>query len=135
MATGDAKKAAARPAAHRVMDRVIVDDETGCWMWPGATAGPATHRYGSVGTGSRSDGTRRNRATHIVTWEHFEGPVPEGLELDHLCRVTLCCNPGHLEPVTHAENLRRADWSGDRSRRQDHARTVLRSALARKRVA
>jgi hypothetical protein len=36
------------------------------------------------------------------------GPVPEGLELDHLCENPPCCNPAHLEPVTHAENNRRA---------------------------
>jgi hypothetical protein len=35
------------------------------------------------------------------------GEIPEGLELDHLCRNTLCVNPDHLEPVTHAENIQR----------------------------
>jgi hypothetical protein len=37
----------------------------------------------------------------------FVGPVPEGLELDHLCRVTTCVRPSHLEPVTTGENVRR----------------------------
>lgn len=40
-------------------------------------------------------------------YEHFVGPIPEGLELDHLCRNPGCVNPEHLEPVTHGENTRR----------------------------
>ena len=44
---------------------------------------------------------------HRVYYERHVGPVPEGLELDHLCRNPGCVNPEHLEPVTHAENIRR----------------------------
>lgn len=100
---GDHNYRRARPPALRVMERVEVDEE-GCWLWPGALR----QGYGAVMTGSRRDGDRRVRDCHLVTWEHFEGAVPEGLELDHLCRVRHCCNPGHLEPVTSAENTRRA---------------------------
>lgn len=49
----------------------------------------------------------RPRFAHRVTYEHYVGPVPEGLELDHLCRVRNCVNPAHLEPVTHLLNVRR----------------------------
>lgn len=42
-------------------------------------------------------------------YEHVKGPVPDGLELDHLCRVHNCVNPAHLEAVTHAENVRRGE--------------------------
>jgi hypothetical protein len=42
-----------------------------------------------------------------VYYEAQYGPVPSGMELDHLCRVKACVNPDHLEPVTHAENMRR----------------------------
>jgi hypothetical protein len=44
---------------------------------------------------------------HRWAYEHFVGPIPEGLEIDHGCFVHACVNPGHLEPVTHQENVRR----------------------------
>ena len=45
---------------------------------------------------------------HRWAYEDKVGPIPEGLDIDHLCRVRACVNPGHLEPVTRAENIRRA---------------------------
>lgn len=50
----------------------------------------------------------RSVYAHVLAWEEANGPVPNGLELDHLCRVHPCRNPDHLEPVTHAENMRRS---------------------------
>lgn len=53
---------------------------------------------------------------HRLEWEKINGPVPEGLELDHLCRNRWCVNPDHLEPVTHQENIRRGSqrkWNTD----------------------
>jgi hypothetical protein len=44
---------------------------------------------------------------HRWAYEHFIGPIPAGLEIDHLCRVRHCVNPAHLEPVTKSENRRR----------------------------
>jgi hypothetical protein len=44
---------------------------------------------------------------HVLVWQAKNGEVPEGLELDHLCRNRACCNPSHLEPVTGSENVRR----------------------------
>lgn len=55
------------------------------------------------------------QVVHRVTYQLLVGPIPEGLELDHLCEVKACCNPEHLEPVTHAENLRRCRYSRERS--------------------
>lgn len=52
-------------------------------------------------------GERRYRVAHVIAWEISVGPVPVGLELDHLCRNTSCVKVGHLEPVSHAENVRR----------------------------
>lgn len=91
------------PAATRAVDRLwprVMEVET-CWLVTGCDNGLG---YGLI----YSEG--RSVVTHRVMWEHLRGPIPEGLELDHLCRNTNCCNPDHLEPVTHAENLRRAKW-------------------------
>jgi hypothetical protein len=57
--------------------------------------------YGSVRIAGHT------RDAHRVRYEQEVGPVPEGKELDHLCRVPACCRPSHMEPVTHAENMRR----------------------------
>lgn len=48
------------------------------------------------------------KVVHRVTYETLVGPVPDGLELDHRCLLKLCCNPEHLEAVTHQENVDRA---------------------------
>lgn len=55
---------------------------------------------------------KRTRGAHVNAWESANGPVPEGLELDHLCGNRACINVEHLEPVTHQENVRRAAAQG-----------------------
>lgn len=74
------------------------EPNSGCWLWLGA---PVSHGYGQVKRGNVRVGA------HIAVYEEVRGPVPEGLELDHLCRVSCCVNPDHLDPVTHQENCRR----------------------------
>lgn len=71
-----------------------------CWIW---TRTMNTAGYGQVWN---SDGTHQ-LTVHRVAYEAYVGPIPDGLEVDHLCNVRLCVNPAHLEIVTHAENLRR----------------------------
>jgi hypothetical protein len=56
---------------------------------------------------------------HRISYEHFVGPIPKGLFIDHLCRMRACVNPGHLEPVTTLENARRGD-GGSNNRRKTH---------------
>ena len=71
-----------------------VDASGDCWEW---TRGKTAAGYGRIG----------NQYTHRLVWEFLVGPIPDGLEMDHLCRNVGCVNPDHLEPVTHAENMRR----------------------------
>lgn len=88
---------------ERLMRKVVVHE--GCWLWAGAQAGNGSSEgrgYGIMWTGKRND------YVHRIAYEHSFGPIPEGLEIDHLCRVRRCVNPAHLEAVTHAENKRRA---------------------------
>lgn len=75
-----------------------VERTEGCWFWIGSRDRLG---YGRL----HHDG--RPRLAHRLFFELTNGPVPDGLELDHLCRVPSCVRPDHLEPVTHAENLRR----------------------------
>jgi hypothetical protein len=79
-------------------DRVEVD-ENGCWLWQQFIT---QNRYGLI----RIDGSKRG--AHRGVYQRLVGPIPEGHELDHLCRVRHCVNPEHLEPVTHLENVRRS---------------------------
>ena len=83
---------------ERVFAKVNVEETTDCWLWTGSLS----HGYANAWLGGRV------RPVHRYMWEVAHGePVPVGLELDHLCRQTNCINPAHLEPVPHAENVRR----------------------------
>ena len=73
-----------------------------CWPWPGKL----NHR-GYALICSTTAGGARYRSGHRRAYEALIAPVPEGLVLDHLCRVRHCVNPWHLEPVTAGENARR----------------------------
>lgn len=83
--------------AERFLAKVEKTDA--CWLW---TAALFPNGYGTFW-----DGTKHVRA-HRYAYELLVGPIPEGLDLDHLCRVRHCVNPEHLEPVTRLENLLRA---------------------------
>lgn len=89
---------------ERLEANYIPEPNSGCWLWTGALFNTG---YGSI-YGARGPYTQD--AAHIVSYRFFVGPVPEGLELDHLCRVRCCINPAHLEPVTHLENMRRSPF-------------------------
>lgn len=80
---------------YRVEDR---GHTTPCWVWTGAKQSAG---YGAL----RVDG--RVVLAHRHAYEQAVGPIPAGLQLDHLCRVTDCVNPEHLEPVTNRENVLR----------------------------
>jgi len=92
--------------------------ESGCWEW---TAAKDSGGYGKVWDGSAV------RLAHRVVYELEVGPIPKGLDIDHLCRNHGCVNPEHLEPVTRSENLSRgsvgAYWGQQSECRRGHAYT------------
>ena len=99
---GDALAAAPlRPLAERFWPKVDRDGPNGCWSWLGARDQKG---YGQIQRGGRGGGRVR---AHQVAYELVVGPVPDGLQLDHLCRNPNCVNPAHLEPVTGRENVLR----------------------------
>jgi hypothetical protein len=85
--------------AFRLYSRVKVDPESGCFNWKGAVS---NNRYGSLFYNGRM------QKTHRIAWLLKHGEIEDGMDLDHLCRNTLCCNTAHLEVVTRSENLRRS---------------------------
>ena len=85
------------PVAERLERLSVYEPNTGCRIWLGYTE----DGYGRVGVG------RKSRRAHIASWEEEKGPVPEGFELDHKCRVRCCIEVSHLEPVPHKVNVQR----------------------------
>jgi len=75
-------------------------DYDGCWLWNACISAEGYGRFGVDG---------RIWFAHRYAYELYNGPIPIGLEVDHLCRIKNCVNPAHLEAVTHRENVLRGD--------------------------
>ncbi len=88
-----------KSSAERFWEKVDADGD--CWIW--------TSSLNPAGYGTFSDKAKQSapNKAHRWAWEELIGPIPPGLQLDHLCRVRRCVNPDHLEPVTNIENQRR----------------------------
>lgn len=82
---------------ERFWAKVVRDPETDCWLWTAST----DNGYGRFWVAGRLV------LAHRFAYELLVGPIPEGLELDHLCRVRHCVNPAHMEPVTQRVNILR----------------------------
>ena len=108
---------------ERFWAKVDKGDGTGCWLWAAATNRAGQSRYGKFWNGSKFG------LAHRYAYELLVGPIPEGLEPDHLCRVSACVKaiadehgPAHLEPVTHRENMLRGETIGAVNSRKTHCR-------------
>ena len=84
------------PAPVRFWSKVNFTDS--CWLWTAHKVGKGYGRYWANG---------RMVLAHRFSYELLVGPIPEGLQIDHLCRIRECVNPRHLEVVTGKENQRR----------------------------
>ncbi|WP_414714401.1 HNH endonuclease signature motif containing protein [Sphingobium sp.] len=82
-------------SCRRSLDwRIDRNGPNGCWIWNGERDDKG---YGRASRGK----------VHTAIYKREVGPIPDGLELDHLCRNPPCCNPAHLEPVTRRVNVER----------------------------
>lgn len=94
-----------------VLQRERPDD---CWLWDGTLL----NGYGITRAAVPRRGRIVNMLVHRLAYELLVGPIPDGLEIDHLCRTPRCFNPKHMEPVTRTENNRRSNsWSGANARK------------------
>jgi len=90
------------------------DDPNACWLWLAGTHKTPGKRYGVLRVAGKTVDA------HVFSYVLQFGLVPEGLELDHLCRNTLCVNPGHLEPVLHRVNVLRGVGKAALEAKQTH---------------
>lgn len=87
-----------------VLARVEIDNIHDCWPWLGYMNRKGGYGFLKV----KRDGKPATAYAHRAVYELIVGPIPDGLQIDHLCGIRSCCNPLHLEPVTQSENMRRA---------------------------
>jgi len=92
------------PAIERFQSKYIVDPQTGCWIWQGGSVPVRSKQGGRYGMFNWNG---RNGYTHRWSYELWRGRLKKGQTVDHRCRVTLCCNPFHLEAVPQRVNSQR----------------------------
>lgn len=90
-----------RNTHEKILAKIAVSDqgyESPCWLWTGALTG---NKYSRIVINYKS------LYGHRYFYTYYKGPVPEGLVIDHLCKIRHCCNPDHLEAVSQKENVAR----------------------------
>lgn len=112
---------------ERITEKVEIQEGTGCWMWTGAVTRQAGRTDRGIIKLTVAPGVVKRRYAHVLAFEEWVGPVPEGLELDHYrfpgrCIGPLCVRPSHLKPVTHAVNSLRSSSPWAIARRKTHCK-------------
>jgi len=97
---------------ERLLANVSPEPNSGCWLWLGKTDKGGYARLAI----KSAHGPFIARLAHRISYTLLVSPIPEGPDLDHLCRVHCCVNPAHLEPVTRSINLKRGIGVGDAGR-------------------
>lgn len=88
--------------AARAATRSVVD-EHGCHI---STYSVVSHGYAQIGWRDDWDGRNKIVTAHRASWVHANGQIPEGMTIDHICRVRPCVNPEHLRLMSNLENAR-----------------------------
>ncbi len=99
----------ARTSEQRFFEKCASTRPNECWLWTGSIMNGGYARFGDNG---------RNHLAHRWAYTHFVGPIPEGKEIDHVCRVRHCVNPAHLEAVTPQVNTLRSNSPSAKNGRQ-----------------
>jgi hypothetical protein len=108
--------------------KYIPEPNSGCWLWD---ASVNTAGYGQLNI------EKRPRLAHRLAYEHYVGPIPEGMHVCHRCDVPACCNPNHLFIGTHLDNMRDMDAKGAQAleavvRREERGLHQTKSATPRR---
>lgn len=101
------------PLQDRLFSKFEPVTESGCWLWTACLNGDG---YGQIWHNGRM------RGAHRAIYEVLVGPIPDGLTIDHLCRVRCCVNPHHMEVVSKLENTLRGVGQSAINARKTHCK-------------